>query len=156
MRSADDIALQAHAGQVDKAGMPYIEHPRRVARNAALFGRILWPQGDQTLLVEVALLHDVLEDCEGWTRERLIEEGIRPSVVSIVEIMSHAPDESRETYIGRVITGGAVAILVKAADLADNSDPIRLAKLTQEEQSKFATKYGPDIARIRAAIKALA
>ena len=78
MRTADDIAQEAHAGQVDKAGINYVEHPRRVARNAALFARILWPQGEQCHVVEVALLHDVLEDCPEWTRERLIAEGIRP------------------------------------------------------------------------------
>src|SRR5579859_6518089 len=29
---AEEIATRAHQGQVDKAGAPYIEHPRRVAR----------------------------------------------------------------------------------------------------------------------------
>ena len=28
---AEEIATRAHEGQVDKAGQPYIDHPRRVA-----------------------------------------------------------------------------------------------------------------------------
>jgi (p)ppGpp synthase/HD superfamily hydrolase len=45
------IAARAHAGQTDKAGMPYIDHPKRVPARLAT-----------TELKAVALLHDVLED----------------------------------------------------------------------------------------------
>ena len=52
---AKDIATKAHEGQVDKAGMPYIDHPRRVAeRVAQVDGR---PEA-----IAVAWLHDVVED----------------------------------------------------------------------------------------------
>ena len=32
---ARDIATKAHEGQVDTAGMPYIDHPRRVGERLA-------------------------------------------------------------------------------------------------------------------------
>ncbi len=46
------LAAQAHAGQVDKGGAPYILHPLRVML------RLTHPEARI-----VAVLHDVLEDC---------------------------------------------------------------------------------------------
>ena len=60
---AKDIATQAHEGTTDKAGAPYITHPARVARRVA-------SHGDE--FEAAAWLHDVLEDCDGWTTERLL------------------------------------------------------------------------------------
>lgn len=45
------IALEAHAGQQDKAGKAYILHPLR-----------LMPRMDSEIEMSVALLHDVIED----------------------------------------------------------------------------------------------
>jgi len=58
------IAAEAHAGMTDKAGAPYILHPLRMML-------------DLTSVEEriVAILHDVCEDCPGWTFERLRDEG---------------------------------------------------------------------------------
>lgn len=47
------LASEAHAGQVDKGGAPYIEHPMRVALRC-----------DTELRRCAALLHDVLEDTD--------------------------------------------------------------------------------------------
>ena len=47
------IAVEAHAGQVDKAGKPYIFHPLRVCARCFT---------DEERLV--ALLHDIIEDTE--------------------------------------------------------------------------------------------
>lgn len=57
---AKDLAIRAHADQVDKAGRPYIEHVARVAAAVS----------DDPVAEAVAWLHDVLEDCE----QRFIEE----------------------------------------------------------------------------------
>jgi len=38
VRVARSIAIHAHAGQTDKAGMPYVDHPRRVAAAVAHLG----------------------------------------------------------------------------------------------------------------------
>ena len=45
------LARQAHEGQVDKAGAPYIEHPLRMAATLQ----------DENAKI-VAILHDVVED----------------------------------------------------------------------------------------------
>jgi (p)ppGpp synthase/HD superfamily hydrolase len=54
------IAAEAHAGQTDKAGAPYILHPLRMMMGLT---------SDEERIV--AVLHDVCEDCPGWTFERL-------------------------------------------------------------------------------------
>lgn len=54
------IACDAHFGQCDKAGQPYILHPLAVA-----------DQFDDERLAAAALLHDVLEDSLEWTTARL-------------------------------------------------------------------------------------
>jgi len=47
------IAAEAHAGQVDKAGAPYILHPLRMMLSVSSI--------DERI---VAVLHDVCEDCD--------------------------------------------------------------------------------------------
>jgi (p)ppGpp synthase/HD superfamily hydrolase len=49
------IAAEAHAGQTDKAGAPYILHPLRMMMGLT---------SDEERIV--AVLHDVCEDCPGW------------------------------------------------------------------------------------------
>ena len=58
------IATEAHTGQTDKARAPYILHPLRVMRAR---------DSDDARIV--AVLHDVVEDCPGWTFERLEAHG---------------------------------------------------------------------------------
>jgi len=67
------IAAAAHAGQVDKAGQPYILHPLRVMlRVATEHERI------------AAVLHDVVEDTD-VTLHTLAAEGFAPEVIAAVE-----------------------------------------------------------------------
>ena len=68
LKRAIEIARQAHAGQVDKAGADYIGHPLRVMENAII--------GDEQI---VAVLHDVVEDSD-WTFEMLEAEGFSSEV----------------------------------------------------------------------------
>jgi (p)ppGpp synthase/HD superfamily hydrolase len=46
------IAAEAHAGQVDKAGAPYVLHPLRMMLTLSSNAERI-----------VAVLHDVVEDC---------------------------------------------------------------------------------------------
>ena len=64
LEKAIKIAVEAHTGQVDKGGNPYILHPLRV---------MLSLNTEEERIVGV--LHDVVEDCEGWTWLRLQDEG---------------------------------------------------------------------------------
>lgn len=68
---AKELAHRAHAGQVDKAGRPYIEHVARVAAAVA----------DDPLAEAVAWLHDVLEDCDPEFCQEFIDAIDRKSVV---------------------------------------------------------------------------
>lgn len=133
---ADRIAEAAHAGQVDKAGAPYITHPRRVA--AAL--------NDATETI-VALLHDVVEDGPGWTLERLRAEGFPAEVVAAVDALTHRENED---YFDAVRRAGAdpIARIVKLADLADNSDRTRLRTIGERDERRLA-KYAKATAILR-------
>lgn len=72
MIEAERIAREAHEGQFDKAGRPYVEHPARVAAWAAR----LDPDAPSAV-IEAAWLHDVLEDTP-FTRDDLAALGIPP------------------------------------------------------------------------------
>ena len=69
------IARQAHEGQLDKAGVDYIEHPIYVAS-----------QVDTEEEKAVALLHDVIEDSH-YTAEELLQAGLPETVVTAVKIL---------------------------------------------------------------------
>ncbi|MFI9724420.1 HD domain-containing protein [Streptomyces sp. NPDC052396] len=130
VREVEALAHDAHTGQVDKIGVPYIEHVRAVAAG-------LVPFGDE--LVMAGLLHDVIEDTD-WTAERLRAAGVPSRVVRIVEAVTN---EAGLTYAEKIrrITGDAQATLVKIADNAHNSRPERAAQLPPEKRDRLAAKY---------------
>ncbi|MFD7239600.1 HD domain-containing protein [Streptomyces syringium] len=130
VNEVDFLADRAHAGQVDKIGVPYIEHVRAVAAGLA-------PFGDE--LVMAGLLHDVIEDTD-WTAEQLRAAGIPVRVVEIVEAVTNQPGTSYTERIQR-ITGDAQATLVKIADNAHNSHPDRAAQLSPDKRARLADKY---------------
>ncbi|MEV4041451.1 HD domain-containing protein [Streptomyces sp. NPDC049744] len=130
VREVDAFAVAAHAGQVDKIGVPYIEHVRAVAAGLASFG-------DE--LVMAGLLHDVIEDTD-WTAERLREEGLPERVVSAIEAVTNQPGVPYEEKIRRIIRNSD-ATLVKIADNAHNSRPNRAAQLPEEKRVRLAAKY---------------
>lgn len=130
VREVDRLAAAAHAGQVDKIGVPYIEHVRAVAAGLA-------PFGDE--LVMAGLLHDIIEDTD-WTADRLREEGIPPRVVSAVETVTNQRGVPYEEKIRRIVRDSD-ATLVKIADNAHNSRPDRAAQLPKEKRARLAAKY---------------
>lgn len=126
----DAFACSAHAGQLDKIGVPYIEHVRAVASGLA-------PFGDE--LVMAGLLHDIIEDTD-WIAERLREEGIPSRVVSVVEAVTNQRGVPYEEKIRRIVDDRD-ATLVKIADNAHNSHPDRAAQLPEEKRVRLAAKY---------------
>lgn len=126
----DAFAFGAHAGQVDKIGVPYIEHVRAVAAGLA-------PFGDE--LVMAGLLHDVIEDTD-WTAEQLRAAGVPDRVVTTVEAVTNQRGVSYEEKINRIIRDSN-ATLVKIADNAHNSHPKRAARLPEEKRARLAAKY---------------
>ena len=108
------IAAEAHAGQVDKAGAPYILHPLRV---------MLHVEGESARIA--AVLHDVVEDSD-VTLEDLAKEGFSEEVLAAVEAVTKRPGESRIEAACRA-AANSIARAVKLADNADNSDLSRIA-----------------------------
>jgi (p)ppGpp synthase/HD superfamily hydrolase len=124
------FALRAHAEQVDKAGEPYIEHPARVAATAARVG---------VEAEAVGWLHDVVEDSP-VTLDELRAAGLPESVVAAVDALTRRDGEPAEDYYRRV-AGDRLARVVKDADLADNADPARLARLDEATRVRLCAKY---------------
>ncbi|KOG40717.1 HD domain-containing protein [Streptomyces resistomycificus] len=125
-------ARAAHAGQTDKAGRPYAEHLSAVADGVRARGG-----GDE--LVAAAWLHDALED--GVLDEAWLDAAALPQrTKDVVWAMTKRPDEAQEEYADRILaTPGAR--LVKAADLAHNADPDRLAVLDEHTARRLTHKY---------------
>ena len=121
------IALDAHRGQVDKAGRPYILHPLRVMASMRT--------DDERA---VALLHDVIEDGE-YDVARLVDAGIPLHVTQAVECLSKRDGEDYPAFIARVIEN-PLAARVKQADIADNIDVLRLEQLSEQDLQRVA-KY---------------
>jgi len=127
LEKAIKIAVEAHAGQVDKAGQPYILHPLRCMLKA------------ETDIQRIsAVLHDVVEDTD-WTLEALRSEGFSIEVLATVDRLSRREDESYDAFIERV-SGNKDAIAVKIIDLEDNLNITRLANVT-EKDCKRLDKY---------------
>jgi (p)ppGpp synthase/HD superfamily hydrolase len=83
------IAAEAHAGQVDKAGAPYVLHPlRMMLRMSSIDERI------------VAVLHDVCEDCPGWTFDRLRREGFSIALLTLWTRLRNATARSLKISCG--------------------------------------------------------
>lgn len=122
------IAVEAHADQVDKSGQPYLLHPLRVMDSVT--GEI--PRA-------IAVLHDVLEDSD-FTPEDLHAAGMPSRVVKAVVDLTHLPNEPRVYYYER-IRKNQDALLVKMADIADNTKPERLEKLDAATRNRLIVKY---------------
>ena len=130
LAAAFELAATVHAGQVDQAGLPYLSHPMRVAAR-------LVPEGE--LAVAAGLLHDVVED-SATTIDDLRAAGMPPEVCKAVDALTKRPDEGYEQAVARA-AAHPLAATVKAADLADNSDPARLALLDARRRERLETKY---------------
>jgi (p)ppGpp synthase/HD superfamily hydrolase len=127
LERAISIALEAHAGQHDKAGQPYILHPLRV---------MLALNGPEERIA--AVLHDVVEDSD-WTLDRLRGEGFSESVIAAVDSLTRRDSETYEEFVQRA-SRDPVGRAVKRADLLDNLDLSRIASPSQRDHERVA-KY---------------
>jgi hypothetical protein len=150
IHSTKQWIMKLHAGQTDKAGQPYAQHPLRVH----MLLQKLFPEAGEDVR-HAALLHDVLEDCD-VTTDDLRERGYSESTIQIVEVVTKRPDDGL-TYkqrIERLAQSGPVgAIQVKLCDLLDNTDPERLRALPVEKAKSLSKRYSIaiDILRSRLA-----
>lgn len=133
---AKALAHRAHAGQVDKAGRPYIEHVARVAAAVS----------DDPIAEAAAWLHDVIEDCHpDFSHE--VDSDFPYAINLIVGLLTHDPSVSRAAYYSLIKTNKA-ALRVKLADIADNSSEERLALLDDKTAARLRRKYAKAIAAL--------
>ena len=125
LEKAIRLAVDAHSGQLDKAGMPYILHPLR------MMVRMQTPEE-----MMVAVLHDVVEDTR-WTLETLRREGFSEVVIEGVDHMTRREGESYDAFVERAARH-PLALRVKIADLEDNMDVRRLGPLTDKDRTRLA------------------
>jgi (p)ppGpp synthase/HD superfamily hydrolase len=145
MEPSDTAALAAvlHWGQTDKAGEPYIEHVRRVADAVAR-------SHDGPDYEMAAWLHDLVEDTE-VTLDVLRGDGVPEDVLQAVDALTRRQGERYRAYLDRV-AADPIAVAVKRADLDDNSDPARLAKLDPSLSRRLAVKYATARRRLEARV----
>ena len=123
------LSTNAHAGQFDKGGKPYILHPLAVM---ALLN------SDDEELQCIALLHDVIEDTKTTWKE-LEEIGCTPRIIEAVKALTKMPGQSYDEYKEGVFENKD-AMLVKMADLRHNTDIRRLKGVSQKDIDRLA-KY---------------
>lgn len=124
------IACEAHCGQSDRGGNPYIIHPCTMAA-----------QMPNEEAAAAALLHDVLEDtC--LTLDDLVEEGIPDYVLQAVIFLTRSswPGLSYLEYVQN-LTQNPIAVLVKKADLRHNMDLSRLGRSANEKDMSLFRRY---------------
>lgn len=124
LEKAIRIAVEAHRGQKDRYGAPYILHPLRVMNRV---------ETDHEKIV--ALLHDVVED-SSWTLEDLEREGFPKSITSAVDSLTKREGEPYEKLVGRAARN-PLARRVKLADLEDNLDARRLTHFKPGDAERF-------------------
>jgi (p)ppGpp synthase/HD superfamily hydrolase len=166
---ADAVALAefAHRNQVDKAGLPYIEHPRRVLAKVQAQGALPYVQ-------MAAILHDVTEDT-AFTPDMLLNLGVPEAAVEIIKLVDrdhsksehetliqkcHFRDNYRDGWSEEMTLAWAIpvdefyyanikrnpgAVQIKLADIEDNLSPWRLTYLAPETQTRLRTKYAKAI-----------
>ena len=134
VRKAMKIAYEAHHGQVDKAGVPYIYHPIHLAEQME----------DETSIC-VALLHDVLEDTS-ISEEELRQKGISSVVIDNIKLLTKGKEEGYMEYLER-LKSSEIAVKVKIADLKHNSDVSRLLEITEKDKKRLE-KYTEAIKRL--------
>jgi (p)ppGpp synthase/HD superfamily hydrolase len=125
LKMAEFIATEAHQGQTRRgSASPYMAHCTRVAEAA---------QECQLSLdaVVAAYLHDVVEDCEGWTFARLLNRGVSERAVQLVALLTKEKighivpptvwdvKAAKERYYDGIL-GDDDAVALKLLDRADN------------------------------------
>lgn len=118
------IAAEAHAGQVDKAGQPYILHPLRVMLRVRTENERI-----------AAVLHDVVEDTN-VTLDELTHEGFSTIVLNAVVALTKLSGESRLEAAVRA-AGNPTARTVKLADNAENMDLSRISNPTDKDFARL-------------------
>jgi len=137
------LATNAHSGQFDRGGNPYILHPLKVMH---------YLKSDDEELQCIALGHDVIEDTS-TTYADLRELGISERVITGIDALTKQPGQTYDEYKHRVFAN-VDAMRVKMADLRHNTDIRRLKGVTEKDIARMA-KYHLFYTEIRARLAEL-
>ena len=107
------VAYEAHLGQKDRSGQPYIFHPYHLAE-----------QMTDEVSTCAALLHDVVEDT-ALTLEDL-QRQFPDEVTELVRLLTHEDGTDYFEYV-RALRDHPLARKIKLADIEHNSDETRFA-----------------------------
>jgi (p)ppGpp synthase/HD superfamily hydrolase len=143
LNKALEFAVNAHSGQYDKAGFPYILHPIRVLETVEPVTELPGSRAfDIKATKIVAVLHDVVEDTSITLED--IEREFGSYISCEVDAVTKRKNEPYRKYLDRIrdrYECGGPAMAVKLADMEDNSRPERLSYLSIEKQLRLAAKY---------------
>jgi (p)ppGpp synthase/HD superfamily hydrolase len=142
------LVTELHEGQTDKVGVTYWPHPLRVM--------LRLPAQAQPVARHAALAHDFFEDC-GVGPIYMARKGYGPEFIHAVNLLTHEIGRTRRGYRDRLLqSGNLTALLVKLADVYDNSAPGRINRVEESLRQDLAEKYGDLAGRLEAAIQKLA
>ena len=141
VRRAYETALAAHGGQVDKAGVNYINHPVTVAAQVA----------ENISAVIVALLHDVAEDT-ALTVDMLKKKiPLTDEEFQALKLLTHDEATPYLEYVKR-LKSNDLARAVKIADLKHNSDLSRIKNLSPKDFARVE-KYQAALKILQATVE---
>jgi len=136
------LATNAHAGQFDRGGKPYILHPLRV---------MSFLKEDDEELQCIALGHDVIEDTK-TTWADLEAAGMSARVIAGIRALTKMPGQSYDEY-KEVVFANQDAMKVKLCDLRHNTD-IRRLKGIRDKDIERMVKYQKFYLEIQARLEA--
>ncbi|MEA5467579.1 GTP pyrophosphokinase [Spirulina sp. 06S082] len=139
LATAIELAKKAHAGQVDKAGQPYVEHPLRVMN-------VLETREEKI----VGVLHDAIEDSD-LTLAKLQVLGFSSRCIEAIAAITKQAGEDYQAYCDRVMAN-EMALKVKIADMTDNMNLDRIAHPTEKDYQRLQ-KYQTILPQLKAALK---
>lgn len=135
------IATNAHAGQFDRGGNPYILHPLKVMH---------YLKTDDEELMCMALGHDVIEDTS-VTYKDLRDVGITERVIDGIRALTKVPGQTYDEYKEGVFANKD-AMQVKMADLRHNTDIRRLKGVSEKDVARMV-KYQLFYSEIKARLE---
>ena len=121
LQKALNIASDAHRGQLDKGGKPYIFHPLYVASHVDGINEKI-----------VALLHDVVEDTD-VTLDDLRNEGFSEEIICAINVLTKT-DDDYDNYLKKV-KSNEMARKDKIEDI--NMDGTRLKSITEKDRRRI-------------------
>lgn len=158
-----------HGKQKDLNGFPYINHLLRVNLYVNMFLNNLSKHDEQCFdqnfrnkISAVALLHDVLEDCDDWNKNKTysqtnLEQFLKDYLLANSQFNQHDVDDilatcqklnknnftDKQEYLDNLLTISntndidKMALLVKMADTLDNMNFFRMLQLNSKSLSKL-------------------